>query len=51
MIIKEAEKKYGKETAMEIWSRFNLNTLEVRDTPEGLDVPDFEWENIYSKLS
>lgn len=50
MIIKEAEKRYGKEIAMDIWGCFNLNTIKVEDTPYGLDIAEQEWESTYQYL-
>ena len=43
MIIKDAEKRYGKEMAREIWANFDLSRLRVLDTIEGLDIDEFEW--------
>lgn len=51
MLIKEAEIKYGKEMAMQIWGRFNLSIINAESTPEGLTIADFEWENTYNKLT
>lgn len=51
MIIQEAENKYGKEMAMNIWDNFNFSTLKAKDTPEGLDIADFEWEIVYNSFN
>lgn len=45
----EADIYYGKELASEIWSNFDLTNLKVESTPEGLDIPSYEWESV--KLS
>lgn len=50
MIIEEAEKKYGKEMTIEIWDHFDLSKIKIDDTPEGLNVPDYEWETIYNSI-
>lgn len=50
MTPKEAEEYYGKELSREIWEQFDLSNLNVRDTPEGLDIPKHEWEIVRSTL-
>lgn len=50
MLIEEAEKKYGKDIAMQIWEKFDLSIINVEIDPEGLVIADFEWENIYNRL-
>jgi hypothetical protein len=50
MTPKEAEKKYGKEMARLIWESFDLINIKVSDTLNGLDIPDYEWENIFEIL-
>lgn len=50
MTPKEAEEYYGKELSREIWDNFDLSNLNVKDTPDGLDIPKYEWESIRSTL-
>lgn len=44
MTPKEAETYYGKELSRDIWENLDLVNIKVRETPEGLDIPKYEWE-------
>jgi len=45
MNIKDAEKKYGKDIIMKVWENTSwLLTVKCKNSPEGLDIPDYEWE-------
>lgn len=46
MTPKEADKYYGKDLAQDIWENFDLSRLEVEVTPDGLDIPNYEWEAV-----
>lgn len=50
MTPKEAEEYYGKELSTEIWDNFDLNKINIKDTPEGLNIPKYEWEIVRSTL-
>lgn len=50
MTPKEADKYYGDDLAREIWENFDLSNLNVELTPDGLDIPKYEWETIRSTL-
>lgn len=51
MTPKEAEKIYGKRITSQIWESFDLSELEVDYGPEGIDIPDYLWEERYYLLS
>lgn len=50
MTPEEAEKKYGKDVVYKIWNTEWLKTVNCENTPEGLEIPEYEWENAYLNL-
>ena len=50
MTPEEAEKKYGEEAVYKIWNNDWLKTIHCQDTPEGLDIPEYEWDAAYRNL-
>lgn len=50
MTPKEAKLKYGKDISRQIWEEFDLSIINAVDTPEGIDIKDYEWENGYYKI-
>ena len=50
MTPKEANEYYGEDLARCIWENLNLSDIKVESTPEGLNIPKYEWETVRLSL-
>lgn len=47
MTPKEAELKYTKDIVANMWDRIKLMDSIIFDSPEGIDIPEDVWEQVF----